>query len=145
MPRPVASPNSSLNLYGIEFRYEGGRWGMPAEFEVAHLTPKDRQDVRDLLPYLNRYPPAISERSRVKTAGAFLGSGHRALSESKYVRAFRYHRFSKRLYVEFKKGGLGYYQNVPIVVAAKFFTANSHGVFLHSQLKGHFYWVSLRG
>ena len=49
----------------------------------------------------------------------------------------KYAHHDGRLYVQFRNGSAGYYDNVPAKMFDEFHTATSHGKFLHGRLKSN--------
>lgn len=90
------------------------------------------------------YPSRIDPRSRIKDAKEFMESGKVAITKSTWVRRIWYVKEKKDLYVEFKKGALGYYHGVAERVVIDFYNARSMGKFVHTQLKNNFNFTVIR-
>jgi hypothetical protein len=99
---------------------EGGDYSVPQAFPVddsGHPT----------IPELHGRTPTHNE--------AFLIGGGVVTAASSNVKEFWWHWQSRRLFVEFLNGTLGYYNGVSLSTAVKFIETDSPGRFVHNYLK----------
>jgi len=68
----------------------------------------------------------------------------RTAVSSSMVKSIGYDKISKTVEVEFSNGSIGQYLNVPAEKHKEFLNADSHGKFVHQELKPNFTFQKIK-